>query len=738
MATATNSTNKATAISSPSPSSPSHANSNGWGGFMETLKALASPLSLFRQDGSQKLKLQSHLPGTDIMLALGVILLISILIVPLPTLFLDIGLSLSITSSVLILMVALFLERPLDFTSFPTLLLLTTMFRLSLEVATTRLILSHGNEGTYAAGHVVASFGGFLMGNDVVIGGIVFCILLVVNFMVITKGSGRIAEVSARFFLDAMPGKQMAIDADLASGAINERAARKKRKELEEESSFYGAMDGAAKFVRNDAIAGILITAINILGGLTIGVLRHNMPIAEAAQTFTTLTIGDGLVSQIPALLVSLAAGIVVTKGGTDGSADVTLFRQLGGNAKPLAIAATLSAAFAFMPGLPAFPFLMIAAGAGTGAWVRYKTPMKNDEDDITQHAAPPTTQPITDLLKIDLLRLELGFDLLPLASGDNSKITEQIKALRRKMAAEMGFITPSVRIQDNIQLPASRYIIKLKEIEIASGDVRPNRLLAICPMGITSQQKLPGEETTEPSFNLPAIWIDPDLKSQATDSGYTVVDPVTVIITHLTEAISQNLGELLTYAAAQTLLDDLPAEDQKLVNDLIPSQVSLSTVQRVLQSLLEERISIRDLPTILESIQEGSALTAKGIKALTAHVRTRLARQICTSYTGPSGTISMITLSPEWETKILNNTVGQGDEKTLAMPPTMLDQFVTALRKALDQTANLGEMPVIVTTSATRDCVRMIVDRINPSVAVIAQTEIYPRTRIRTVATIS
>lgn len=704
------------------------------------LHSLSNPRALFQQRGKGLAALRATLPGTDILLALGVILLISILIVPLPTFILDVGLSLSITSSVLILMVALFLETPLDFTSFPTLLLLTTMFRLSLEVATTRLILSHGNEGAYAAGHVVASFGGFLMGNDVVIGGIVFSILMVVNFMVITKGSGRIAEVSARFFLDSMPGKQMAIDADLASGSMNEKMARAKRKELEEESSFYGSMDGAAKFVRNDAIAGIIITVINILGGLAIGVMRHGMPVGEAAQTFTTLTIGDGLVSQIPALLVSLAAGIVVTKGGTDGSTDVTLVRQLGGNAKPLGIAALLSAAFAFMPGLPALPFLLIAGAAGGGAWWRWKQPMRRDDDEDAAQVEPqPTTQPISDLLRIDLLRLEIGFGLLPLANGETAQITEQIRALRRKVASEMGFITPSVRIQDNIQLPTDKYVIKLKEIEIASGEVRPTRLLAICPGGVDPHSSdLPGEVTTEPSFGLPAIWTEPNLKIKATNAGYTVVDPTTVIITHLTESIYQNLGELLTYAATQELLDDLPSDQQKLVNDLIPSQASLSTVQRVLQALLQERISIRDLPTILESIQEGSALISKGIKAVTAHVRVRLSRQICNSYVGPSGCISMITLSPDWETKILNNIVGQGDDQTLAMPPNMLDEFVTSLRHAFDQTATLGEAPVVVTTSGTRDCVRMIIDRVRPSIAVMAQAEIYPRTRIRTVATVT
>ncbi|MDF7673446.1 flagellar biosynthesis protein FlhA [Acetobacteraceae bacterium ESL0709] len=729
-------TKPTTQNSSSAPSSPFGIRAK----ISSNLHMLKQVGNLLQNKGIGGLNLSFKLPGTDLLLAIGVILLISILIIPLPTFILDIGLSLSITSSVLILMVALFLEKPLDFTSFPTLLLLTTMFRLSLEVATTRLILSHGDQGAYAAGHVVASFGGFLMGNDVVIGGIVFCILLIVNFMVITKGSGRIAEVSARFFLDAMPGKQMAIDADLASGALNERAARAKRKELEEESSFYGAMDGAAKFVRNDAIAGIIITAINIIGGLTIGVMRHKMPVGEAVQTFTTLTIGDGLVSQIPALLVSLAAGIVVTKGGTEGTADVTLFRQLGGHPKPLAIAATLATIFAFLPGLPAFPFLLVATIAGIGAWVRHKSPLitDNDGDKVSQAVPQPAVQPISDLLRVDLLRLEIGFGLLSLASDDDSHITGQIKALRRKIASEMGFITPSVRIQDNISLNVNQYIIKLKEIEVASGEVDPNMLLAICPEGFNKDNALPGKLTTEPSFNLPAIWISPDLKIKANKAGYTVVDPVTVIVTHLTETISQNLGDLLTYAATQELLDDLPPEQQKLVNDLIPSQVSLSTIQRVLQALLQERISIRDLPTILESIQEGIPLIPKGIKAITAHVRVRLSRQISNSYIGPSGCISMITLSPEWETKLLNNTIGQGDDKTVAMPPNMLDQFVTSMRQAFDKTATLGELPVIVTTSATRDCVRMIVDRVRPSVAVMSQAEIYPRTRIRTVATIT
>ncbi|MBB2167717.1 flagellar biosynthesis protein FlhA [Gluconacetobacter aggeris] len=686
--------------------------------------------------GLNSLSWRSLIPGTDIGLAIGVLLLLSILIVPLPTFVLDMGLSLSITASALVLMVSLFLEKPVEFTSFPTLLLLTTLLRLALEIATTRLILSHGNEGAYAAGHVVAAFGGFLMGGDVVIGGIVFCILLVVNFMVITKGSGRIAEVAARFFLDAMPGKQMAIDAELSSGAINDRTARLKRKELEEESAFYGAMDGAAKFVRGDAIAAIIITGINIVGGLAIGVLRHGMPVNEAASTFTTLTVGDGLVSQIPALLVSTAAGIVVTKGGTDGSADVTLVRQLGGNPKPMAMAAVLATCFALLPGLPAFPFLTIAALAGAGAWWRHKTPTHDSDGDVTEVTPAPTTAPISDVLKLDLLRLELGFGLLPLTSGENSQLTEQIKALRRAIATEMGFVTPPIRIQDNILLPSDKYIIKLKEIEIGSGEAKPGKLMAMSPSGGTPP--LVGDKATEPAFGLPAVWIDPSLKTKAIALKCTVVDPASVIVTHLSELVRQNLPDLLTYVATQSLLDDLPREQQKLVNDLIPSQVTLSTVQRVLQSLLAERISIRDLPTILESIQEGSGLGLRGIQNLTNHVRVRLSRQICSTLEGPGGYIPMITLSPEWEAEFMNHIAGQGEERRLAMPPSLLNRFVARLREVFNTVSASGEVPVIVVSTPVRDSMRSIVERVRPSVSVLSQSEIYPRARIKTIATIT
>ena len=513
-------------------------------------------------------RLLGWMPGSDVGLALGMIALLAVLVVPLPTVLLDVGLALSITASILVLMVAMFLQRPLDFTSFPTLLLLTTLLRLSLNVATTRLILSHGHEGPAAAGHVVQAFGGFLMGGDVVIGVILFAILLVVNFMVITKGSGRIAEVAARFSLDAMPGKQMAIDADLSSGLIDEHTARTRRKELEEESGFYGAMDGAAKFVRGDAIAGLLITVINIFGGLTIGLLRHGMPFADAAATFTTLTVGDGLVSQIPALLVSTAAGIVVTKGGVEGAADAALVRQLGGSPKPLALAGGVSAVMALMPGLPALPFLVIAGLAGAAAWFRYNNPPA----DPNLPPAPPAASepPITEALRIDIIRLELGYGLLALAGGDAPRLTEQIKGLRRSIAAEMGFVLPPVRIQDNLQLEADSYSIRVKEIEAAKGGLRPTMLLAMDPQG--GVPDLPGERTTEPAFGLPALWIEASRRDEAQFRGCTVVDPASVLTTYLTEVIRETMAELLSYAETAKLLADLPREQQKLVSDLVPA----------------------------------------------------------------------------------------------------------------------------------------------------------------------
>jgi flagellar biosynthesis protein FlhA len=678
-------------------------------------------------------RLRQYAPGSDVGLALGVIVLLSVLILPLPTILLDFGLALSITAAVLVLMVALFLNRPLEFSSFPTLLLLTTLLRLSLNVAVTRLILSHGNEGPLAAGHVVAAFGGFLMGGDVMIGLIIFSILLVVNFMVITKGSGRIAEVAARFSLDSMPGKQMAIDADMSAGMIDEREARRRRRELEAESSFYGAMDGAAKFVRGDAIAALIITVINILGGLAIGLLRHGMSFSDAAATFTTLTAGDGLVSQIPALLVSTAAGIVVTKGGMEGTADVALIGQLGRSPKPLAMAAGAATVLALLPGLPTLPFLALAGLATTGAWLRYKHPA--GVAPKTPAAAIVTEQPISETLKMDMIRLELGYGLLALAGGDTPRLTEQIKGLRRSIAAEMGFVLPPVRIQDNMQLGADHYSIRVKEIEAGSGDLRPTMLLAMDPKGGTPA--LAGEQTREPAFGLPAMWVEPSLKEEALFRGCTVVDPPSVLTTHLTEVVRENMAELLSYAETQKLLDEQPREQQKLVADMIPSQITAGGVQRVLQSLLAERVSIRDLPTILEGIQEACGGSVRAIPVIVGHVRARLARQISDSHTGPGGYIPLVTLSAEWEVAFAEALAGPPEDRQLAMAPSRLQEFMLKLRGAFDAAANTGETPVLLTSGGIRGHVRAIVERIRPATPVLAQAEIWPRARIRTVGTV-
>jgi flagellar biosynthesis protein FlhA len=555
----------------------------------------------------------------------------------------------------------------------------------------------------------------------------------VVNFMVITKGSGRIAEVAARFSLDAMPGKQMAIDADLSSGIIDDKEARRRRRELEEESSFYGAMDGAAKFVRGDAIAALIITVINIIGGLAIGLMRHGMSFADAAATFTTLTAGDGLVSQIPALLVSTAAGIVVTKGGMEGTADAALIRQLGRSPKPLAMAAGAAIVLALLPGLPMLPFIALAGLAGSGAWLRYKNPP--DAAIATPMAPIVTEQPISDTLRMDTVRLELGYGLLALAGGDAPRLTEQIKGLRRSVAGEMGFVLPPVRIQDNMQLGADRYSIRIKEIEAGHGELRPTMLLAMDPKGEVPD--VHGEPTHEPAFGLPAKWIDPALKEEAMFHGCTVVDPPSVLTTHLTEVVRENMAELLSYAETQKLLDEQPREQQKLVSDLIPSQITAGGVQRVLQSLLAERVSIRDLPTILEGIQEACGGAARAIPILVAHVRARLARQISDSHTGAAGYIPLVTLSPEWEAAFAEALVGPPEDRQLAMAPSKLQEFMQKLRAAFEAASNGGDAAVLLTSGGIRSHVRAIVERIRPSTPVLAQAEIHPRARIRTVGTI-
>ncbi len=649
------------------------------------------------------------------------------------------SLALSISFSVLILLTALFAEKPLDFTAFPTVLLLATMVRLALNLASTRLILAHGHEGPAAAGHVIEAFGGFVMGGNFVIGIIVFAILMIVNFVVITKGSGRIAEVSARFTLDAMPGKQMAIDADLSAGLITEEQARARRKSLEEESSFFGAMDGSAKFVRGDAIAGLMITFINIIAGIIIGVGQRDLGFLAAADAYTRLTVGDGLVTQVPALIVSTAAGIIVTKAGLAGKTEKALVAQLGGNPKVLGMSAALLTLLALLPGIPAAPFLFVGASIGGLAYSadrRRRVQAAMAETEAKGDPAPPAEEPIGTALKMDDIRLELGYALLALVNaGDGPRLTDQVKALRRQLAGELGFVMPSVRIQDNLQLPADAYVIRVKEIEAGRGEARPAMLLAMNPRG--EPITLPGEKTNEPTFGLPALWMDPRHREEALCQGLTVVDPATVVTTHLTETIKDHMAPLLSYAATRKLLDELDKDHQKLVSDLIPSQISYGGVQRVLQNLLAERISIRDLPTILEGISEACGHT-RNVTQITEHVRARLARQISSMYTNDDGYIPLLTLAPEWEQTFAESLAGPGEDRQLAIPPSKLQQFITAVRAAYERQAQAGETPILLTSPSIRPYVRSIVERFRPSSAVISQSEIFAKARIKTVGRVA
>ena len=676
----------------------------------------------------------------EIALALGVVAILTVLILPMPPWLLDIALAMSITLSVLILMVGLFIQRPLEFSAFPTILLISTMLRLSLNLASTRLILSHGSEGTSAAGHVIQAFGNFVMGGNFVIGTIVFIILVVVNFVVITKGSGRIAEVAARFSLDSMPGKQMAIDADLSAGLIDEGKAKARRKDLEDESNFFGAMDGASKFVRGDAVAGIIITGINVIAGIVIGVAQQGLSFTAATlHVHRCSSVGDGLVSQIPALIVSVAAGMLVSKAGISGSTDKALFGQLGAHPAALGVASFLAFALALVPGVPFVPFMALSALAGFGAWKvsekQDREKLAKDEAEKAAAEAPAKEEPITTALQIDQIRLELGYGLLALINSEHgTRLTDQVKALRRTLAQEMGFIMPSVRIQDNLQLGANAYILRIKEIEVGRGELRPNMLLVMDPRG--EPIALNGENTTEPTFGLPAQWVSEGLREEAQFRGYTVVEPQTVITTHLTEVVKDNMSELLSYSETQKLIDELDKPHQKLVTDMVPAQISMGSVQRVLQNLLTERISIRDLPTILEGIAEAVGFS-RNISVVTEHVRARLARQISDTNANDQGIISLVSLSPQWEQAFAEALTGQGDDRHLSMPPSKLQEFIAAVRTNFERLAMRGDTPVLLTSPAVRPYVRSIIERFRAMTVVMSQNEIHPRARIKTLGTI-
>ena len=685
----------------------------------------------------------------DIALAVGVMGLIVILILPLPPILVDLLLAISIVFSVMILMTALFIQKPLEFSSFPTVLLIATMLRLGLNLATTRLILSEGHNGSSAAGHVIEAFGNFITRGNFIIGAVIFIILVIVNFIVITKGSGRIAEVAARFSLDAMPGKQMAIDADLSAGLIDEDTAKRRRADLEGESAFFGNMDGASKFVRGDAIAGLIITFINVSAGMLIGMMQEGLTFQEAGNVYTLLTIGDGLVSQIPALIVSTAAGILVSKSGVTGSADKALSSQFSGYPRALGMSSAVMAALALLPGMPILPFLALSGGIGYAAWRAGKGKAEREVEEAAKKApgapgapnpgapAQPSEPPITDALKIDELKLELGYGLLSLVREDETgtdRLTEQIKALRRQLALELGFVMPPVRILDNMQLEPNAYKVRIKEVEAGAGEIYANQLMVMDPYG--NPVDLPGTHTTEPTFGLPATWIEPALRDEAELRGLSIIDPSTVISTHLTEVLKANVADLLSYANVQSLLSGLPKDQQKLVEDIVPSLISVSGVQRVLQALLTERISIRDLSTILEGIAE-IAGPGRTVQSIAEHVRTRLARQLCAANLGPDGTLPLLTLSPQWERDFAEAMVGDGDNRHLAMAPSRLQQFIGGVQTGFERAAQQGELPVLITSPGIRPHVRSIIERFRPQTVVMSQAEVHPRIRLKTVGSI-
>jgi flagellar biosynthesis protein FlhA len=657
----------------------------------------------------------------EVALALGIVGIVVLLILPIPAFLLDILLTVSIALSILILMTSILIKKPLEFTAFPTVLLVATLFRLALNIATTRLILTHGHEGAHGAGAVIETFGRLMMGGNYVIGVIVFIILVIVNFVVITKGSGRIAEVAARFTLDSLPGKQMAIDADLSAGLIEQDEARTRRKELEQESTFFGAMDGASKFVRGDAIAGLVILAVNVIGGILIGVMQHELPLGEAASTYTLMSIGDGLVSQIPALIISIAAGFVVSKAGVEGAADKALVTQLASNPVSLGMVSAAAGILALVPGMPIIPFAVLSVGAGLLAWDRSRKAAAPPPVEIAPAPADDAEEPIAQTLAIDEIKIELGYGLLPLINDlEGRRLTDQIKALRRTLAADFGFVMPSVRILDNMRLPSMGYAIRIKEMEAGAGEVRIGHLMAMDPRG--GQVELPGEHVKEPAFGLPATWIDDSLREEASFQGYTIVDPATVLTTHLTELLKENMPDLLTYAEVQKLIKELPPEQKKLADDLIPATVSATTVQRVLQALLRERVSIRDLPAILEGIGEAAP---------------RLARQLCYAYRGDDGALPIVTLSGEWESAFSEALIGSGEEKQLALAPSRLQDFIRGVRETFERAALAGDSPILLTSPAIRPYVRSIIERFRGQTPVMSQNEVHPRARLKTVGTI-
>jgi flagellar biosynthesis protein FlhA len=676
--------------------------------------------------------------NSDIYIAVAVVGILVFMVIPLPTMILDLLLSLNITLALVILLSSMYIMQPLELSAFPSILLLATLFRLSLNVASTRLILLHGNEGTMAAGKVIMAFGSFVVGGNFLIGIIVFLILVAINFMVITKGAGRIAEVAARFTLDAMPGKQMSIDADLNTGLIDEQEARERRELISREAEYYGSMDGANKFVRGDAVAGILITLINIVGGLAIGVFQNNMSFSQAAENYTLLTIGDGLVSQIPALIISTAAGIIVSRAGDDATLGHEITSQLLFQPRAVGIAAGVLFCFGLVPGLPTIPFMILAILTGALAYVSMQAIKESRQVEAEQRIQEEQGMPaehFDTLTPLDILAIEVGYGLIPLVDVEqDGQLLERIKTIRRQMANDIGIIVAPIHIQDNMQLKSGEYCILLKGNEIARGELMANYCLAMNPGA--AEEQIDGIPTREPTYGLPALWIKENAKEDALAKGYTVVDLATVMITHLSDVIRRYSCEMLGRQEAQQLLDTIKETHPKVVEELIPNLLPLGGVVKVLQNLLKEQVPIRDLLAILETLADWSPMT-KDLDLLTEKARQSLARTISKLYLSPEGVIPAVTLSPAVES-IIAEAIQQSEHGSmLALDPATAQKIINNLAAKLEEAAQLNYQPLLMCSSQIRMQFKRLVERFIPNIIIISYDEILNTVEIKSLGTV-
>ncbi|MEN6413175.1 MAG: flagellar biosynthesis protein FlhA [Veillonellales bacterium] len=666
---------------------------------------------------------------SDIMIAVAIITVVIMMIIPLPAFLLDLLLSFNITFALVIVMVAIYNVEPLQFSVFPSLLLITTLFRLALNVSSTRLILLNGY-----AGEVIMAFGNFVVGGNAVVGFIVFVILIIIQFIVITRGAERVAEVAARFTLDAMPGKQMSIDADLNSGAITDAEARQRRKKIQREADFYGAMDGASKFVKGDAIAAIIIIIINIVGGFVIGMVQRHLDVLQALQSYTLLTVGEGLVNQIPALMISTATGIVVTRASSDANLGYDIVSQIFTNPRVFLVAAGVLALLGLVPGLPGIPFFVLSLLAGGIGYSLHKsvhsatqTELAQQEEQEKEEVRKPEN--IISLLQVDPMELEIGYSLIPMVDvGQGGDLLDRVVMIRRQCALELGLIVPTIRIRDNIQLKPNVYVIKLKGIEIAKGELLLDHYLAMNPGSVT--EELAGVETVEPAFGLPALWIQEASREQAELAGYTVVDPVSVLTTHLTEVIKAHAAEILGRQEAQTLVDAVKQSNPAVVEELTPGLLSIGDIQKVLANLLEERVSIRDMVTILETLADYAQIT-KDTEILTEYVRHALGRQISRQY-AQNNMVTCLTVDPQLEEKISAAVQRTERGSYVALEPNTMQAVINSLTKELPKLTGLGYQPIVLTNPSVRLYFHKLTDRVAPNLIVLSYSELESKIEVQ------